>query len=91
MDGYKGAARKVSQQYVNNQYIAAGVWNSPTIFGNPEDFIANILQVGFYIYTTPIALQSQTDREDREAPLMQIALKEAGAIQKGNVIINVNA
>lgn len=91
MDGLKGAYRNVAQQAVANAYSAPGRWNSPVTFGNQEDFFANIEQVGFYIYSSPIALQSQADREDRKAPLVQVALKEAGAIQSSSVVVNINA
>jgi hypothetical protein len=91
MDGLKGAYRKVCQQGVSNAYLAPGEWNSSTTFGNLSDFLANIAQVGYYIYSSPISQQAQADREDRIAPLIQIALKEAGAVQKSNVIININA
>lgn len=91
MDGLKGAYRNVSEQAVTNQYSAPGSWNSPTVFGNPADLIANVAQRGYYIYSTPISQQSQVDRAARKAPLIQIALKEAGAIQESDVIVNVNA
>jgi len=91
MDGFKGSQRKVCEQYVSNQYLAPGVWNSSTTFGNQSDFLANIKQVGYYIYSAPIAKQSQTQREARIAPLCQIAAKEAGAIQSANIIIYINA
>lgn len=91
MDGLKGAYRNICEQAITNQYVAAGQWNSPTTFGNQADLLANISQRGYYIYSTPIAQQSQADREDRKAPLVQIAVKEAGAIQSSTVIVNVNA
>lgn len=91
MDGLKGAYRNVCEQAVTNQYSAPGQWNSPTTFGNQADLFANVSQRGYYIYSLPIALQSQVDREARKAPLIQIALKEAGAIQSSSVIIYVNA
>lgn len=91
MDGLKGAYRNVCEVAVANQYVAPGTWNSATTFGNQSDFLSNITQVGYYIYSQPIAIQSQTAREDREAPLIQIAIKEAGAIQSSNVIVYVNA
>ncbi len=90
MDGLKSAYRQVCQQAVANAYAAPGTWNSSTTFGDQANFLANILQVGYYIYSAPISQQSQASREDRIAPLVQIALKEAGAIQKSNVIIYVN-
>lgn len=90
MDGIKGALRVICDQYVTNQYLAPGVWNSPTTFGNQTDLIANVAQFGYYLYSTPIALQSQADRAGRAAPLVQIAAKEAGAINSGTVVVNVN-
>lgn len=91
MDGLKGAYRAVCEQAVTNQYSAPGLWNSPTTFGNQADMLANIAQRGYYVYSLPIAQQSQADREDRKAPLVQIALKEAGAIHSSTVIVYVNA
>lgn len=91
MDGLKGAYRAVCRQAVTNQYAAPGEWNSPITFGNQEDLYENIRGFGFYVYSTPIAEQLQVEREERKAPLVQIALKEAGAIQSSSVIINVNA
>lgn len=91
MSGLKGAYRKVCGQYVTNQFIAPGTWNSPDTFGNQEDFFQNIEQVGYYIYSLPIADQSQAAREAREAPLVQIAAKEAGAINSSSVIVIINA
>lgn len=90
MDGLKGAYRAVCEQSVSNQYSAPGQWNSSTTFGNQSDFLQNISQRGYYIYSTPIAKQLQVDRVARKAPLVQLALKEAGAIQSSTVIINVN-
>lgn len=91
MDGLKGAYRAVCEQAVSNQYSAPGSWTSATTFGNLKNFLDNIAQRGYYIYSSPIATQSVADRNDRIAPLIQIALKEAGAIQKSSVIVNVNA
>ncbi len=90
MDILKGGYRSVCQQAVRNRYCAPGTWNSPDTFGVQEDFYNNISEQGFYIYTTPINQQSQEDRDDRIAPLAQIALKEAGAVHSGAVIININ-
>jgi len=86
-----GAYRKVCQQGIANQYGAPGEWTSPTTFGNQEDMLENIRQLGFYIYVAPIAEQLQADREARIAPLVQIAFKEAGAMQTSNVVVNINA
>ncbi len=90
MDGLKGAYRAVCEQAVTNQYSAPGAWNSPTTFGNQADLLQNVAQRGYYIYSLPVAKQLQVDRAARVAPLVQIAIKEAGAIQKSTVIVNVN-
>jgi len=90
MDGLKGAYRAVCEQGVTNQYLAPGNWNSPTTFGVQADLIANVAQRGYYIYSLPVSQQSQTSRAARQAPLVQIALKEAGAIQSSTVIVNIN-
>lgn len=91
MDGLKGAYATVCRTAVNNGYAAPGLlWTSPTTFGNPEDLRRNIKEVGYYIYSLPIALQSPTDRTARKSPLIQIAIKEAGAIHSSDVIVQVN-
>lgn len=91
MDGFKAAERAVCAQGVTNGYLAPGAWNSATTFGNPADLIANVSQLGYYVFSQPIAQQSQATRVTRAAPLSQIAAKEAGAIQSGTVIVTVNA
>lgn len=91
MDGLKGAYRQVCQQAVSNQYSAPGTWTSPDIFGNQASFLSNITQYGYYIFSTPISQQAATARQARQAPLVQIAVKEAGAIQSSNVLVFVNA
>lgn len=91
MDGLKGAYRSVMEQAVANQYVAPGKWTSPTTFGVQADLLANISQRGYYIYSSPVATQLQSDRAARKAPLIQIALKEAGAIHESDVVVNINA
>lgn len=90
MTGLKGAYRAVCDQFVNNQYLAPGVWNSPSTFGNSADLISNVSQFGYYIYSQPIAQQLQTARVARQAPLVQIAAKEAGALNSSSVLVFVN-
>jgi len=86
----KGAYTDVLTQAVVNGFIAPGSWNSAVRFGNPADLLANVLEQGWYIYSAPVTQQSQTEREDREAPLVQIAVKYAGAIHSTNVVVFVN-
>lgn len=91
MDGLKGAYRAVCEQGIGNQFLAPGSWTNPTTFGNINSLIANIAQRGYYIFSSPIATQPQANRAARQAPLVQIAIKFAGAIQSSSVIVYVNA
>lgn len=77
----------VCNQGVTNGLIAPGIWNAAG-FGNlvPGQF----LKTGYYIFAQPVALQSQSDREARKAPPIQVAIKFAGAIQSVDVIVDVN-
>ncbi len=90
MTGLKNAYREVCNQAIVNGYAAAGAWNSSTTFGPGTDLVRNIADVGFFIYSLPIALQSQNQRQQRIAPLVQIAIKEAGAIEQSSVLVAVN-
>ena len=90
LDSLKSAYRSVCERAVTNQFVAAGSWNSPTTFGIQEDFFENVSQRGYYIYSVPVAQQSVSDREARVAPLVQIAIKYAGAIHSSSVIVNIN-
>lgn len=87
MNGLKDAYRKVMNQYVKNGCLAPGQWNSSETFGNQTLFLNNITTQGFYIYSQPVAQQAQNLREQRKAPLVQIAAKRAGAIQQSSVIV----
>lgn len=72
---------------VNNGYLAPGVWNAGG-FGVLKQ--GDTLSKGYYIYTPPIASQSQSNREARKSVPFQIAAKEAGAIHTADILINVN-
>jgi hypothetical protein len=87
----KSAYRQVCEQGVTNQYLAPGSWTSSTTFGIQADLLANISQRGYYIYSPPISQQSPTARAARQAPIIQIAAQEAGAIHSEATIININA
>lgn len=89
MDGLKGAYRSVMALFVAAGVYAPGTWNSSTRFGDPADHDRNISEFGFFIYSGPIALQQQSQREARIAPLVQIAAKEAGAIHSSDVTVLV--
>ncbi len=90
MDGLKNAYRAVCDQAVTNQYSAPGTWTSPDTFGNQQLFLDNVLQYGYYIYSLPISQQAAAARMNRVAPLVQIALKEAGGINSSSVLVFIN-
>jgi hypothetical protein len=87
MNSFVGALKLVCQQGVTNGYLAPGTWTGVDTFGNQTDFFNNIQTYGYYVYFTPIAQQTAAQRTARQAPLVQIAIKEAGALQ--SAIINV--
>lgn len=89
--GLQNAYAGTCAQAVRNGYLAPGAWTSSTKFGNPADLVRNVQDFGYYLFHVPVALQSPADRAARKAPLIQIAAKEAGAVQQSSVIVNINA
>ena len=77
----------VMAEAVNNALVAPGVWNADG-FGQLER--GDYLPKGYYVYSEPIELQAQSEREQRKAPPIQCAVKLAGAIHFVDVAINVN-
>lgn len=93
MVGLKNAYQTSLEAGVRNGFVGVGVgWSTetPIPFGNPEDFARNIEEKGYYIYSLPISQQAQADREERKAPLVQIAIKSAGAIHSSNVTVIIS-
>ena len=90
MEIIKGAYRTTCDNSVNNRMVGPGTWTSSDTFGNPEDFRRNILEAGYYIFSDPVNLQSQSERDAREAPLVQIAIKLQGAFHSSDVIVFLN-
>lgn len=78
---------KVLSQAVVNGLVAPGQWNAGG-FGALNQF--DFLETGYYVYAPPVASQLQADREARKAPVIQVAIKLAGAVHFVDVIINVN-
>lgn len=91
MNGLKSEYRKVCALFVTNGNLAPGTWTGSTMFGTPEDHIRNISEQGYFVYSIPISQQSQSEREARIAPLVQIAAKSAGAIHSSDVVIFIEA
>tara|TARA_R110000744_G_C19343246_1_gene559662 strand:- start:200 stop:1672 length:1473 start_codon:yes stop_codon:yes gene_type:complete len=90
MDGLKAAYSTVLDRFVRNRFIRGGSWTSSETFGDPEIFKQNILDKGYYVYSLPITQQEAVQREQRKAPLVQIAVKRAGAIHTSDVIVLIN-
>ncbi|MEQ1964651.1 DUF3383 domain-containing protein [Xenorhabdus khoisanae] len=74
-------------QGVTNGLVAPGIWGGDS-FGALSR--GDMLTKGYYTYAAPIAEQVQAEREKRKAPVIQCAIKLAGAIHFADVIINVN-
>lgn len=90
MAGLKNAYSVVCEQGIRNGVIGTGLeWNNSIPFGDPETFKENIRKNGYYVYSLPIAQQAQAEREQRIAPVVQIAVKFAGAIHSSDVIVTV--
>ncbi|RUT64894.1 hypothetical protein CKG00_17355 (plasmid) [Morganella morganii] len=74
-------------QAVTNGLVAPGIWG-----GDPFGALStgDMLTKGSYVYAPPVSTQAQSDREARKAPVIQCAIKLAGAIHYSDIIINVN-
>ena len=81
MNTIKQAIVAVLQQAVANGFLAPGAWTGQTYFGDPVSWNRNIADFGFYVYSQPVSQQLAAQRVQRIAPLIQIAVKYAGAIQ----------
>ena len=77
---------KSLDQAVSNGLGAPGVWNGGDI---GQITAGDTLTKGYYVYAQPLSSQSQADREARKAPLIQAAIKLAGAVHYADVQINV--
>lgn len=87
MNGLKAAYSLTLAQYVRNGSIAAGTWYSSSTFGDPATFVNNIAANGYYVYSQPIGQQPSAQRQQRKAPLVQMAVQRSGAIQQSSVLV----
>lgn len=83
-------AEKTTRGFVRAGVFAPGAWSSPDSFGNFDTFNRNIEQFGFYWLAGLLRDQPQSDRQARKSPVLQGAVKNAGAIHSVDVIINFN-
>jgi hypothetical protein len=79
------AIESASREGVRNGAFAPGIWNGDP-FGSLET--GDMLDQGFYIYADSVDTLSVSDRQERKAPPIQVALKLAGAIHSADVIVN---
>ena len=81
---------KTTRGFVRAGVFAAGEWSSPDTFGDLDAFNRNIREFGYYVLAGSLADQPQSERANRISPAIQVAVKNAGAIHKVDVIINFN-
>ena len=75
---------------IKNGAFAAGKWTLPVTFGDPQMLKDAVESVGYYVYATPIEEQAQSEREERKAPFIQMAIKRAGAIHTSDILVYIN-
>lgn len=81
---------KTTRGFVRAGVFAPGTWSSPDYFGDRETFERNIEGNGFYWIAGSLADQPQADRQARKSPVLQAAVKNAGAVHSVDIIINFN-
>lgn len=81
---------KTTRNFVRAGVFAPGAWSSPDYFGDFDTFSKSIENNGFYWIAGKLADQPQSDRELRKSPVLQGAVKLAGAIHSVDCIVNVN-
>ena len=80
-------AEKTCRQFVRAGVFAPGAWTLSDFFGDRDQFLGAISSDGFYVLAGSLADQSSADRQNRISPVIQIAVKNAGAVHKENIII----
>lgn len=81
---------KTTRGFVRAAVFAPGTWSSPDTFGDLDTFNRSIQERGFYFLAGRLSDQPQSDRQARKSPVIQGAVKNAGAIHSADVIINFN-
>ena len=83
-------AEKDCRRFVRAGVFAPGVWSNPDTFGDIDTFNRSIEQFGFYVLSGLLRDQPQQDRQARKSPVLQIAVKNSGAIHSVEAVINFN-
>jgi len=84
------AIEKTTEGFVRAAVFAPGEWTSPELFGDPETLREQVRTKGYYVFANRLSDQPQADRQERKSPPIQIAVKNAGAIHKVNLIVQFN-
>ena len=79
------AIEKVCHESVKNGLVAPGIWTGDP-FGTLET--NDRLDEGFYVWADTVDTQPTSDREQRIAVPHQVAIKLAGAIHSGDILVN---
>lgn len=78
---------QVCEQAVTNGLIAPGIWQGPDV---GSIVTGQTLSKGYYIFAPKVSTQTQADRAARKSPVIQCAVKLAGAIHQVSAIVNVD-
>ena len=81
---------KTTRGFVRSGVFAPGTWSSPDFFGDLATFNRSIEANGYYWLAGRLSDQPQVDRQDRKSPVLQAAVKNAGAVHSVDIIINFN-
>lgn len=90
VDQLEDCVEKTTRGFVRANVFSPGTWTLPDFFGDRDMFLRNIEQEGFYVLAGDLADQSTADRQERKSPVVQVAVKNAGAIHSADIIINFN-
>ena len=90
MNNLVDAIEKTTQGFVNAAVFAPGEWTSTETFGDPETLKEQVRTKGYYVFANRLSDQPQSERQARLSPPIQIAVKNAGAIHKVNLIVQFN-
>lgn len=90
MDTIEDDTEKTCEKYVRNGVFAPGTWTRSDFFGDRQQFVDAIAQKGYYVLIGDLADQTTAERQSRVSPVIQIAVKNAGAVHEEDIIISVN-
>lgn len=87
IDGIEDSVEKTCEGFVRAGVYAPGTWTLPDFFGDQEQFLSAVAAKGYYVLAGELADQPTSERQERISPVIQVAVKDAGAVHKCNIII----